>query len=131
MVGSAVVQLAHNGALRVPARSGARVPQLEHVAQECEQLAHHGRPVMVEIRHGRVRSQTLQIEIVLGTHVGQSGPSALRWETFRRRPQPTHSSRLIGSSIKQFGHSGRPWLSRVAGSRTVPQREQATARARA
>ena len=39
-------------------------------------------------------------------------------------PQPMQGSWLAGSVIRQDGHNGRPWVSRVAASRTVPHGEQ-------
>ena len=46
----------------------------------------------------------------------------------RRLPQPMQTSRFAGSVIRQFGHSGRPWSSRVAGSRRAPQRTHSSMR---
>ena len=76
---------------------------------------------------GTVRPHTLQDAIVRGMHDAQTGPSAKRVLTRRRCPQRTHSSRLTGSLTRQFGHSGLPPESRVAGSRAAPQRLQGTA----
>jgi hypothetical protein len=76
---------------------------------------------------GVVRPHTLQDAIVWGAHDAQTGPSARRVLTRRRRPQRAHSSRLTGSLTRQFGHSGWPPASRVAGSRAAPQRLQDTA----
>jgi hypothetical protein len=69
----------------------------------------------------------LQIAVMRGTQVAQTGPSALRLLTRRRRRQRMHCSRLTGSVTKHLAHKGFPLSSRAAGSRTVPQREQATA----
>ena len=76
---------------------------------------------------GTVRPHTLQDAIVRGMHDAQTGPSAKRVLTRRRCPQRAHSSRLTGSLTRQFGHSGLPPESRVAGSRAAPQRLQGTA----
>ena len=54
-------------------------------------------------------------------------PRPTRVLTRCRRPQRAHSSRLTGSLTRQFGHSGLPPASRVAGSRAAPQRLQGTA----
>ena len=70
---------------------------------------------------------TLQDAIFRGMHDAQTGPSAQRVLTRRRRPQRAHSSRLTGLLTRQFGHSGLPSASRVAGSRAVPQRLHGTA----
>jgi len=81
--------------------------------------------------HGPVRPHTLQVAVGEGMQLAQIGPSAARVLTSPRRRQRTHSSRLSGSRARQFGHNGFPSSSRAAGSRTVVQREQATALARA
>jgi hypothetical protein len=127
IVGSAVVQAAHNGAAWVPARTGAKVAQPEQSAQAREQDAHHGCPVIVEVRQGTSRPHTLQVEMGAVTHAAQIGPCSLRRLTRCRRPQRTHSSRLIGSLTKQNGHNGCPSASRAAGSRSEPHPEQGTA----
>ena len=77
--------------------------------------------------HGTIRSHMLQVAVLRGMHVAQTGPSAERVLTRRLRPHRTHSSRFTGSLTRQFGHSGWPSLSRVAGSRKAPQRLHGTA----
>jgi hypothetical protein len=129
--GSGTAQSAHKGASRVPARAGATCPQREHAAQERAHAAHHGCPVVLEIMQGPVRPHMLQVEMVRGVHVAQSGPFGVRVLTRWRRPQPVQSSRLSGSVTTQCGHNGRPRSSRAAGSRTVPHVAHATTRARA
>jgi hypothetical protein len=84
-----------------------------------------------EISHGPDRPQIPQVSLGRGRQLWHHGPSAVRAATRRRRRQPTQSSRLVGSLDRQFGHSGRPAASRVAGSRTAPQRAQSTAAVRA
>ena len=76
---------------------------------------------------GAVRPHMLQIAVLRGTQVAQTGPSALRLLTRRRRRQWMHCSKLTGSVTKHLAHNGFPLSSRAAGSRTVPQREQDTA----
>ena len=77
------------------------------------------------MRCGRRSSRSAS---VTGRQLAQSGPSAVRTLTGRRRPQPTQTSWLAGSVIRQYGHSGWPCSSRVAASRTAPQRAQGWAR---
>ncbi|WP_245206812.1 hypothetical protein [Rhodococcus erythropolis] len=81
----------------------------------------------METTQGTVRPQIAQSIRFQGRQLPQSGPSALWVATRLRLPQATHSSRLTGSLTKQLGHKGFPSLSRAAGSRMPPQREQGTA----
>ena len=46
----------------------------------------------------------------------------------RDSPQTMQVSRFAGSLTRQLGHSGRPWASRVAGSRRAPQRTHSSKR---
>lgn len=85
--------------------------------------------MILETVQGALRPQLLQVRMSRGLQVAQTGPWDVRVLTCLR--QRTHSSRLIGSLTKQYGHNGRPWPSRVAGSRIVPHSVQGTARARA
>ncbi len=64
-----------------------------------------------------------------GLQLPQTGPSGMRVSTCRLRPQRTQSSRLTGSLLRQYAHTGCPPGSRDAGSLTRPQRAHGTARA--
>ena len=122
------MQVAQSGSPVVPPRIGRASPQPAHRAQRCWQAWHHGSPVALEISQGAWRPQIEQVIVLTGRQAGQSGPSGVRTLTGRRRPQPMQISWLAGSVIRQYGHSGWPCSSRVAASRTAPQREQGTAR---
>ena len=100
-------------------------------AQERAQAPHQGWPVTLEIMPGAVRPQTAQVSTWRGLQLPQTGPSGVRTATRCRRPQRTQSSRLSGSLIRQYGHSGCPSGVREAGSQTRPQRPHGTARERA
>ena len=130
-LGSGTAQPAHNGASRVPARIASHCRQREHCIQARAHARHHGCPVVLDTMQVAVRAQTLQVAVTRGTQLAQIGPSGPRVLTRCRRSQRTHTSRLSGSRTRQFGHNGPPCASRAAGSRTVPQPEQATALARA
>jgi hypothetical protein len=119
--------VAQSGASIVPPRIAWTWPQTEQGAQRFWQAPHQGWPVAVEITQGTVRPQIAQFMVLQGRQAPQSGPSAVRVATRLRRPQAEHSSRLAGSLTRQSGHNGLPSASRVAGSRTLPQREQGTA----
>lgn len=125
--GSGLVHFAHNGSSKLPPRAWATVPQPLQVTHRCWQRSHQGCPVARDISQGAVRPQCPHSWISFGLQLGQRTPSASRTATGRRRPQPTQTSRLTGSRIRQLGHSGCPAVSRVAGSRTAPQRAQGTA----
>ena len=129
--GPGTAQSPHRGASRVPARAGASCPHFEHCAHERAHAPHRGWPVILETVQGAVRPQLLQVRMSRGLQVAQTGPAGVRVLTCLRRRQRTHSSRLTGSVTRQYGHNGRPWPSRAAGSRTVPHFAQGTARARA
>lgn len=107
-LGSGTAQAAHKGDSRVPARMADHCRQREHSAQARAQARHHGAPVVLDTMHGAVRPHTLQAAVVRGTQLAQIGPSGVRVLTGCRRPQRTHSSRLIGSRTRQFGHNGSP-----------------------
>ena len=77
---------------------------------------------------GAVRPQIEQTRTGKGRQLGQIGPSAVRVLTMRDSPQPMQVSRFAGSLTRQFGHSGRPSASRVAGSRRAPQRTHSSKR---
>ncbi|ARZ66742.1 hypothetical protein SMD11_1078 [Streptomyces albireticuli] len=77
---------------------------------------------------GAVWPQSEQSSMGRGRQFGQIGPSAVRELTMRDFPQTMQVSRLAGSVIRQVGHSGRPWSSRVAGSRRAPQRTHSSMR---
>jgi hypothetical protein len=67
--------------------------------------------VALETSHLVVCPQIPQTAIWRGRQFRQSGPSEVRLATRLRRPQPEHSSRLIGSLIRQLGHRGLPSVS--------------------
>ena len=67
---------------------------------------------------GAVRLQIEQSSMGRGRQFGQIGPSAVRELTMRDSPQTVQVSRLAGSLIRQFGHSGRP--RGLAGGRFAP-----------
>ena len=122
------MQQAHSGPAKVPEVIGATRPQAEQAADRRWQAGHQGRPVAREMPHGVIWPQT---EHVSSGSVGQlehSGPCGVRRWTRRRRPQPVQVSRFAGSVTRQLAHSGRPWSSRVAGSRRAPQRAHCRAR---
>jgi hypothetical protein len=126
-LGSGAAHWPHKGTSRVPARTAADWPQREQHARKRAQAPHRDWPVVLETMVGAVRPHMLQIAVLRGTQVAQTGPSALRLLTSRRRPQWMHCSRLTGSVTKHLAHNGFPVSSRAAGSRTVAQREQDTA----
>ena len=134
------------GQLRQNARVGAGAGRAERLvdgaaADRCDAAAAGAAcPALLQARHqrldrwpgrsrpGRCGRRSSRSAIFQGRQVGQSGPSGVRVLTGRRRPQPLQVSWLAGSVIKQDGHSGRPCSSRVAASRTAPQREHGSAR---
>ena len=118
----------HNGSSIVPPRSRACCPQPAQRIQRCVHAKHQGLSVAFDTTQAAVRPQIAHVSTARGTHLPQSGPPGVRTWTGRRRPHPTHVSWLVGSVIKQWGHSGRPCVSRVAASRTVPHRPQGWAR---
>ena len=122
------VQVAQNGAVRVPPRIGLTSPQRAHCAHRCWHAVHHSCPVALEISQAADRPQIEQVITLADRQLGHSGPSGVRMLTGRRRAQPRQVSRLDASVLRQCGHSGLPCLSQVAGSRCMPQREQAWAR---
>lgn len=115
---------AHNGAARVPARMRARFPHREHSARNRTQAPQCGCPVIFEVQHRALRPQIAHVVIVGAMQDSHTGPSGVRVETRRRRRQPTHSSRFVGSEATQYEHSRLPSASRLAGSRSFPQRAQ-------
>jgi hypothetical protein len=129
--GSGLTQRAHKGSRRVPPRTGAMVPHPLQRVRHCWHRSHHGCPVAREISPGAFCPQMLHSTIWRGRHETHQTAAPSRAATGRRRPQPAHSSRLAGSLTRQFGQSGLPSPSRVAGSRTAPHREQGTAACRA
>ncbi len=118
------VQASQRGSSRVPERIGATWPQLAQRAERRWQLGHQGRPVSRDVPHGPLSWQIEQVATGKLGQAAQSGPSAVRVLTGRRRPQLTQLSKLAGSATRQLGQSGRPCSSRVAGSRSAPQRAQ-------
>ena len=111
-------------------RSGCR----EAARRRCSELGvwsqppQRGRPVRREWVPGAVRPQIEQARTGRGQQLGHSGPSEVRFCTRRRLPQLMQTSMFAGSVTRQFGHSGRPWASRVAGSRRAPQRTHSSMR---
>ena len=77
---------------------------------------------------GAVRPQIEQSSMGKGRQFGQIGPSGVRQLTMRDSPQTVQVSRFAGSLIRQTGHRGRPWASRLAGSRRAPQRTHSSMR---
>ena len=112
----------------MPPRTWRTWPQETHRAHRCWQALHHGRPVVTEMVHGAVRRQIAHSAICHGRQLAQRGPSSVRTLTDRRRWHSTQTSWLIGSTIRQAGHRGRPCSSRVAASRIAPQRAHGWAR---
>ena len=121
------VQSAHSGPARVPEAIAARRPHAEQAACRRWQAGHQGWPVAREMPHGVVSPQMEQASSGSGGQREHSGPSGVRRSTGRRRPQPMQVSRLAGSAVKQFAHSGLP-SSRVTGSRRAPQRAHCSMR---
>jgi hypothetical protein len=121
-------QSAQSGRVRVPAAIGAGWVQIEQVALRRWQVGHQGRPVVREIPHGVVSPQRKQVSTGSAWQVGQSGPSAVRRPTARRRPHPRQVSRFAGSVMKQLAQIGPPSWSRVTGSRRARQREHSSMR---
>jgi len=100
------VQVEQSGCARVPPRIGATSPHPVQRTQRCLQARHHGVPVVWEITQGASLPQMLQVPMVSGRQLGQSGPAGVRVLTGRRRPQEMQVSWLAGSVIKQCGHRG-------------------------
>ena len=121
-------ELAQAGGGLQPAQSGPRLrevigatrPQAEEAVVCRWQAGHQGRPVVREMPHGVAWPQT---EHVSSGSVGQLERQGLRGPPLdpRRRRLPLQVSRYAGSVTRQWAHSGRPWSSRVAGSRRAPQ----------
>ena len=116
------VQPAQSGSARVPEAIAATRPQAEQAAVRRWQAGHQGWPVAREMPHGVVWPQMEHVSSGSVRQREHSGPSGVRRWTRRRRPQPVQVSRFAGSVMKQLAHSGRPWSSRVTGSRRAPQR---------
>ena len=112
----------------MPEAIGATRPQAEQAAVRRWQAGHQGRPVAREMPHGVACPQTEHVSSGSVRQPEHSGPSGVRRWTRRRRPQPVQVSRFAGSVMKQFAHSGRPWSSRVTGSRRAPQRAHGSTR---
>jgi len=106
----------------VPEAIAATRPHAEQAAVRRWQAGHQGWPVAREIPHGVVWPQMEHVSSGSVRQREHSGPSGVRRRTRRRRPQPVQVSRFAGSVMKQWAHSGRPWSSRVTGSRQAPQR---------
>ncbi len=122
------MQARQSGWSRLPPWTGLVFPQAEHSAHRCWQRLHHGRPVAIDVSHGASRPQIAHVATGTGRQPGHTGPPGARTATGRRRPHLLQSSWLAGSVIRQCGHNGRPCSSRVAASRTAPQREHGRAR---
>ena len=118
------VQASQSGSRRVPEQICPTRRQLAQRAERRWQAGHQGRPVRRDVPHGPLSWQIEQIATGKGGQAEQSGPSAVRALTGRRRPQLTQASRLAGSATRQPGQSGLPCTFRVAGSRSAPQRAQ-------
>ncbi|MEU3188131.1 hypothetical protein ABZ707_28640 [Streptomyces sp. NPDC006923] len=112
----------------MPATTAAMLPQAEHGAERRWQSGHHGWPVMREVPQGFSSPQMLQAAVGREGQFEQSGPSGVRVLTTFRLPQLMQVSRFAGALTRQFGHSGRPWSSRLAGSRRAPQPEHSSMR---
>ncbi|WP_218017675.1 hypothetical protein, partial [Nocardia arizonensis] len=95
-----------NGDSQVPLRAWATVPHPLQPTHRCWQRSHQGWPVAREMSHSAVRPQIPHSAVILGRQLPHRGPSGSRVATGTRRWQPTQSSRLTGSRIRQFGHSG-------------------------
>ena len=57
---------------------GRPLPQREHHAQERAHAPHRGCPVVLDTMQGAVRPHMLQVAVLRGTQLAQTGPSALR-----------------------------------------------------
>ena len=107
------VQPAQSGSVSVPAATSVMASAGEHAARRCWQAGHHGSPVVREIPQGRLAADRAG-QRPAGAAAGAERPvRGARARPGGRRPQPAQVSRLAGSVIRQFAHSGRP--SPVAG----------------
>ena len=116
------------GASRVPPRTGRTWPQPVQRAQRCWQASAPRSAGRRGDGAGCVAPADRAGQRLATAGSSHSVARPVRTLTGRRRPQPTQISWLTGSLIRQYGHSGRPCSSRVAGSRTAPQRAQGCAR---